>query len=319
MIYHKLGTKYIDTIGTTSAGGVATAASSITGLIFRNGTTASGTVTFTSKAVGLYTAICSHITVAYGWAATDKISIDCVVTVAGKTARVPIFSAELTTRDVDDVAIAGDNMNLAANAITASKIASDSFTASKFAANFLNVSKIATDAISGSKIAASGVTKIQAGLASQATASAINAKTTNLPALPAATGAQMALTAATVSGVRSGLATQSKSTAIYGIASQIKAKTDLIPAQPAAIGSAMTLTAAYDAAKTAAQAGDAMALTAGERTSLASVIVATDTIVRIESAVARSFMRSGNVYTFKNALGSNVFTMTIASGGGTVS
>lgn len=40
-------------------------------------------------------------------------------------------------------------------------------------------------------------------------------------------------------------------------------------AQP---GNAMTLTAAYDAAKTAAQAGTAMALTSGERTTLAMVI-----------------------------------------------
>ena len=40
----------------------------------------------------------------------------------------------------------------------------------------------------------------------------------------------------------------------------IKAKTDTIPASPAAVGSEMTLTAAYDAAKTAAQAGDEMDL-----------------------------------------------------------
>jgi hypothetical protein len=38
----------------------------------------------------------------------------------------------------------------------------------------------------------------------------------------------------------------------------IKAKTDNLPASPAAVGSAMTLTADYDAAKTAAQAGDKM-------------------------------------------------------------
>lgn len=43
----------------------------------------------------------------------------------------------------------------------------------------------------------------------------------------------------------------------------IKAKTDNLPASPAAVGSPMTLTGAYDAAKTAAQAGDAMALTPG--------------------------------------------------------
>lgn len=45
--------------------------------------------------------------------------------------------------------------------------------------------------------------------------------------------------------------------------SLMKAKTDLIPASPAAVGSAMTLTSAYDAAKTAAQAGDEMGIADG--------------------------------------------------------
>ncbi len=53
----------------------------------------------------------------------------------------------------------------------------------------------------------------------------------------------------------------------------IKAKTDNLPASPAAVGSAMTLTGAYDAAKTAAQAGDAMALTASERNSTTDVVL----------------------------------------------
>lgn len=58
------------------------------------------------------------------------------------------------------------------------------------------------------------------------------------------------------------------------VADAIKAKTDNLPASPAATGAAMTLTAAYDAAKTAAQAGNAMALTSGERTTLAAAIEA---------------------------------------------
>jgi hypothetical protein len=57
----------------------------------------------------------------------------------------------------------------------------------------------------------------------------------------------------------------------------IKAKTDNLPASPAAVGSAMTLTAAYDAAKTASQAGDAMALTTGERTSVGTAVWASAT------------------------------------------
>ena len=161
--------------------------------------------------------------------------------------------------------------------------------------------------------------------ATQATASAINAKTTNLPASPAGVGAAMSLTGATTSAIRSGLATQSKSTAIYATmatqstAAAIKAKTDNLPAQPAAVGSQMTLTSAYDAAKTAAQAGNAMSLTSAAQANLASAVVAKDEIIRIMSAVSRSFTRSGNVYTFLNATGSKVFTMTIASNGGTVS
>jgi hypothetical protein len=55
----------------------------------------------------------------------------------------------------------------------------------------------------------------------------------------------------------------------------IKAKTDLIPAAPASTtnitaASGVALTSAYDPAKTAAQAGDAMALTSGERNSVAT-------------------------------------------------
>lgn len=63
-----------------------------------------------------------------------------------------------------------------------------------------------------------------------------------------------------------GLATEAKQDSILGYV-------DCLPATwvvPAAAGAAMTLTAAYDAAKTAAQAGNAMALTSGERTTLAA-------------------------------------------------
>lgn len=57
----------------------------------------------------------------------------------------------------------------------------------------------------------------------------------------------------------------------------IKAKTDNLPANPASTtnitaASGVTLTSAYDPAKTASQAGDAMALTSGERTTLTGVI-----------------------------------------------
>jgi hypothetical protein len=53
----------------------------------------------------------------------------------------------------------------------------------------------------------------------------------------------------------------------------VKAKTDSLPASPAAVGSQMTLTSAYDAAKTAAQAGDAMALTTAERQAVSTALL----------------------------------------------
>lgn len=112
---------------------------------------------------------------------------------------------------------------------------------------------------------------------------AIKAKTDNLPASPAATGAAMTLTAAYDAAKTA--ATQTSVDTIDGIVDSILAdtnelqtelveggRTDLIldgiaaktvnlPASPAAVGSEMTLTSAYDAAKTTAQAGDAMTLT----------------------------------------------------------
>lgn len=56
----------------------------------------------------------------------------------------------------------------------------------------------------------------------------------------------------------------------------VAAKTTNLPASPAAVGSAMTLTAAYDLAKTASQAGDAMTLTSGERNSTADAFLNRD-------------------------------------------
>jgi hypothetical protein len=62
----------------------------------------------------------------------------------------------------------------------------------------------------------------------------------------------------------------------------IKAKTDNLPAAPASTtnitaAAGVTLTSAYDPAKTAAQAGDAMALTSGERTTLVAAVWAAGT------------------------------------------
>ena len=53
-------------------------------------------------------------------------------------------------------------------------------------------------------------------------------------------------------------------TQLIAAVAAIQAKTDNLPATPAATGDAMTLTAAYDAAKTAAQAGEAVILAADQ-------------------------------------------------------
>ncbi len=85
-----------------------------------------------------------------------------------------------------------------------------------------------------------------------ATIPAIQTKTDNLPASPAAVGDAMTLTSAYDAA---------KTAASQTTVNAVKTKTDNLPASPAAVGDAMTLTQAYDAAKTAAQPGAAMTLT----------------------------------------------------------
>jgi len=129
-----------------------------------------------------------------------------------------------------------------------------------------------------------------------ASVAAIKAKTDNLPATPAAVGSLMGLAddAITSAKIAAGAITSSEAPALANLdaavstrlagasytapanadITAIKAKTDNLPSDPAdessilaaiagraAPGDAMSLVATYDAAKTAAQAGDAMALT----------------------------------------------------------
>jgi len=129
-----------------------------------------------------------------------------------------------------------------------------------------------------------------------ASVAAIKAKTDNLPATPAAVGSLMGLAddAITASKIAAGAITSSEAPALANLdaavstrlagasytapanadITAIKAKTDNLPSDPAdessilaaiagraAPGDAMSLVATYDAAKTAAQAGDAMTLT----------------------------------------------------------
>ena len=78
----------------------------------------------------------------------------------------------------------------------------------------------------------------------------------------------------------------------------IKSKTDNLPASPAAVGSAMTLTAAYDAAKTAAQAGNQMDLVnapnATAITAIKTAMQAAGTHLALIKAVTDVFVFTGS-------------------------
>lgn len=87
--------------------------------------------------------------------------------------------------------------------------------------NLTNLPTMPTDWVTAAGVKADAVTKIQSGLALEATLTAIKG---------------------------AGWSTETLA-AIDVLIDAIKAKSDLIPAQPAAIGSAMTLTSAYDKAK----------------------------------------------------------------------
>jgi hypothetical protein len=128
-------------------------------------------------------------------------------------------------------------------------------------------------------------------------AAAIQAKTDNLPASPAAVGSEMALTSDYDAAKSAASATNLA--AVKTVVDAVKLKTDNLPGSPAAVGSEMVLTSDYDAAKTASSAtsvsavktvvdavqaktdnlpaspaatGAAMTLTSGERTSIASSV-----------------------------------------------
>lgn len=99
-----------------------------------------------------------------------------------------------------------------------------------------SVGAMATDTLTAAALKADAVTEIQAGLALEATAQAVKAKTDNLPADPADASdvaASFASIASTLATIASYIDTE---------VAAIKAKTDLIPGSPAAVGSAMTLT-----------------------------------------------------------------------------
>jgi len=153
---------------------------------------------------------------------------------------------------------AGALMGLADDAITSAKIAAGAITSSEAPA-LANL-----DAAISTRLATAGYTA-----PANSDITAIKAKTDNLPTDPAD---ESSLQAAIATRLASAGYTAPDNAGIAAI----KAKTDNLPADPAdeslleaaiatraAPGAAMTLTATYDAAKTPAQAGDPMTLSAG--------------------------------------------------------
>lgn len=238
-------------------------------------------------------------------AITDaKVAAD--VTIASVTGAVGSVTGNVggnVTGSVGSVATGGiAAASFAAGAIDAAAIATDALGALELAAGA--ASEIATavrtelatelgrvDVAVSTRLSTAGYTAPD-----NADIVAIKAKTDNLPTDPA----DASDVAASFSSVASTLATIASY--VDTEVAAIKAKTDNLPASPAATGDAMTLTGAYDAAKTAAtqtsvaalgspmqagahvqlataqdqyapsKAGDAMALTAGERTTITAAI-----------------------------------------------
>jgi hypothetical protein len=107
-----------------------------------------------------------------------------------------------------------------------------------------------------------------AGASIEADIAAINAKTTNLPAAPASTTNISAGTITTVSGNVNG----SVASVTAGVIVTTNNDKTGYTASTVSDKTGYALVAGYDPAKTASQAGDAMALTTGERTTLTAAI-----------------------------------------------
>lgn len=115
---------------------------------------------------------------------TDGVKIASAQTVATVTnltnlPSIPanwITAAGIATGAIDADAIADGAIDagaIASNAIAAAKIATGAITSAKFAAGAIDAAAIATDAIGSAEISAAAVTKIQSGLALEATLTAI--------------------------------------------------------------------------------------------------------------------------------------------------
>jgi hypothetical protein len=182
---------------------------------------------------------------------------------------------------------------IASDAITAAKIADGAIDAATFAAGAINAAAIAADAITDAKVAADVTIASVTGAVGSVTGNVggnvvgsvasvtarVTANTDQLAGqtVTAAAGVTFPTSVASPTNITAGTITTTTNLTNAPTSGDFTAtmKTSLNAATPSVTVSDKTgfaLTSAYDAAKTAAQAGDAMALTSGERTTLAGVI-----------------------------------------------
>lgn len=191
---------------------------------------------------------------------TQKVDVDTIKTnpvVNGGTITFPTNATVASTTNITAGTVTtATNVTtvngLAANVITATSINADAITAAKIADGAIDAATFAASAINAAAIAADAIT------AAKIADGAIDAATFAAGAINAAAIAADAITDAKVAA----------DVTIASVTGAVGSVTGAVGSVTGAVGSvtaAVTLTAAYDAAKTAAQAGDAMSLTAAVR------------------------------------------------------
>lgn len=201
-----------------TTGAAADADSLPTGTLVLNGVDNAATVTVTNIDTGRYKAAVTLPTIASG----DTVQLAVAATVSSVAGKAIIWTETGDTKrnaDLNDIA-AGAAMTLAAGAVTAAAIATDAIDSDAIAASAVTeiqaglstyaggdtagtttlLSRIIGTLAAGTHNAQSGDSYARlgapAGASVSADVAAVNAKTTNLPATPAATGDAMTLTAA---------------------------------------------------------------------------------------------------------------------------
>ena len=192
---------------------------------------------------------------------------DGVVVASGQTVATVTNLTNLPSIPANWITAAGvatgaiDADAIASNAITSAKIATGAITNTKFASGAIDAAAIATDAIGSAEISAAAVTKIQNGLALEATLTAIKGAgwstqtlvgiyealntgfngasvedTINSIIVPLAGVGWTNQTLVAIKAAIDLLATAANLATVDSIVDAIKAKSDLIPASPAQAG-----------------------------------------------------------------------------------